>query len=192
MRQLEKPRAISAWLRCFLRHRFRLNNTMEFLRLTSLVVMLMCFLHGQVDAKQCVRFEDSPLRRCAAAGYNYTYPLPDGLSDRTTYYIVRLVNYLSDATVNCSVAQIAEVITCMSYAPKCVNADKDPVLPCRRVCSELLKRCSGAINEYVVDWMTQRCLVLPNATAESGKCFEPKQFDKHHNASSKGRFFTLG
>jgi len=140
-----------------------------------------------VQSKQCVRFQDSPLKACSAVGYNNTYALPEDLSDRTVSGIQRYLVSLSKQAENCSVIQMAESIMCMKYAPKCQNANKDPVLPCRRVCSELMKRCYDAVSPWTMDSLLAQCFVLLNDTTASGKCYEPKNFDKYYNPNIEGK-----
>jgi len=162
---------------------------MTSLKIFTLIVL--CWLFVCTQSKQCVRFQDSPLQICSAAGYNYTYPLPDDLSDYTISDSQRFLSYMTMQARNCSMVQMMESIACMKYAPKCEDANKDPVLPCRRVCSELMKRCYNMSYPWMMDYMMRQCYVLPNETAASGKCYEPKNFDKYYNPNTKGEKLTI-
>lgn len=162
---------------------------MTSLKIFTLIVL--CWLFVCTQSKQCVRFQDSPLQICSAAGYNYTYPLPDDLSDYTISDSQRFLSYMTMQARNCSMVQMMESIACMKYAPKCEDANKDPVLPCRRVCSELMKRCYNMSYPWMMDYMMRQCYVLPNETAASGKCYEPKNFDKYYNPNTKGENLTI-
>lgn len=144
-----------------------------------------------VQAQQCVRIADIPhVKDCTLAGYNYTFPLPDNLSRRSKWLIKFVANRLTKDMKNCSVAQIAETIGCALIAPNCQQGK--PLLPCRRVCSEFLKRCIDKVPAWYIDDLTGKCTLLPNETAASGKCYEPPQFtDEHHNTSHKGIYLNI-
>ncbi|KAK3747480.1 hypothetical protein QZH41_002158, partial [Actinostola sp. cb2023] len=106
-------------------------------------------------------------------------------------WISKFITYSFDDIANCSVGAIGETILCSAiFAPSCIEGQSKPRLPCRRVCSEYLKRCAATDDEDVdVNWanyLLGLCTLLPNSTASTGECLEPPGFEKYYNSSTTG------
>ncbi|EDO33570.1 predicted protein [Nematostella vectensis] len=140
-------------------------------------------------AQQCVQMKDkSYFAPCTAAGYTTTFPVPPNVSKRSLRWVGFYHKYLVNGVKNCSVAQIGEAIGCAMYAPYCREGSSEPLLPCRRICTEFLKRCEGSVPEWWIDDFIGRCVLLPDETAASGKCYEPPQFTDLHVTNGTGPF----
>ncbi|XP_032234287.2 uncharacterized protein LOC116616314 [Nematostella vectensis] len=136
----------------------------------------------------CIPLKGTPLEGCLFAGYNTTYSIPTSirLSDAAESRIRNFISALLKMITQCSAAQIGEVVFCSEFAPYCRETDDGPFLPCRRVCSEYLKRCEGTVGQYFLEFSVGMCSLLPNDTASSGKCYEPPGFDRYHNVTTTG------
>ncbi|KAL9963462.1 hypothetical protein ACROYT_G026973 [Oculina patagonica] len=75
---------------------------------------------------------------------------------------------------------------CSFFFPKCSAGKR--VLPCRRVCGELLKQCmnqmGNTFREVYVDFVLAECTLLPNENPSSNKCFEPPNFTTNDSVPS--------
>lgn len=155
--------------------------------------ILLVFLSTVVDLfnaqgpGKCVSLHKGPLSKCSLAGYNYSYPLPKDLSKRSLSSITSSVRYIMKTIQNCSIGGIAETMTCSFIAPNCKGSGEKPFLPCRRVCSEFLKRCENTIPDFLIDVLVALCTLLPNGTAADGTCYEPPKFHYHYNSTSMGK-----
>jgi hypothetical protein len=167
-------------------------SDMSLIFITCLVtIFLALFLFTSV-AQQCLSLPGSPFESCTVVGYNYTYAVPYELSDDLKDWLSSTFPYLlSITTTNCSAALMGETIMCALYAPSCIEGKPNPILPCQRVCSEFLKRCRSDIDPFWLEYYVGYCTLLPNKTASSGQCFEPRGFDQYYNASTKGRVFLI-
>jgi hypothetical protein len=151
------------------------------LSFTLCLVVLPVFSGPQ----QCVPLKDGPFEACNTSGYNHTFPIPRELSARSRQDLKRTVSYITYMVKNCSAGGIAETMSCAYLAPYCKAGDA--MLPCRRVCSEFLKRCGSVFPDFLIDVVVAMCTILPNSTYKEGKCYEPPDFLKYHNASSQGK-----
>ncbi|XP_048588155.1 uncharacterized protein LOC116611634 [Nematostella vectensis] len=151
------------------------------------LVTVFCF-HAIEATQTCRPMKDTIFEGCMSSGYNTTFPIPPNidLSGRAKSFVKYYINYFMRRMENCSVAAMGESVLCSMFAPYCRPQDSEPFLPCRRVCSEFLKRCVGDIDLSYLEYYVSSCTLLPNATADSGKCFEPQGFHYHYNASTKG------
>ncbi|XP_032227947.2 uncharacterized protein LOC116611633 [Nematostella vectensis] len=156
-----------------------------FIKLAAFAVCL-CSLYRCISGQTCAALPGTPLEGCMSAGYNKSFPLPSNLSKRSHTWIRNIVEFVTTRMQNCSVASVSETIACAVLAPNCRDGDPKPFLPCRRVCSEFLKRCNSRLPDYFVDLMIGMCSLLPNSTADTGMCYEPPQFDKHYNVTNLG------
>lgn len=156
---------------------------------SSLVIfsltLCLSFVPVFLASDKCVPLKGGPFEACSISGYNHTFPLPYELSSRSKKRIVETVKLVTKLVSNCSVASIAETMSCSYLAPYCKNGNT--VLPCRRVCSEFLKRCGSEFPPFLVDIAVAMCTILPNSNSSQGKCYEPPDFNKYHNASSEGK-----
>jgi len=134
---------------------------------------------------RCVPLLNTPLSQCSAAGYNDSYPVPKDLSKRSILSIKSNVRLIMKMIRNCSIGGIAESMVCSFIAPHCKGNGEKPFLPCRRVCSEFLKRCEETLPDFIIDMMISLCSILPNATERI--CYEPPNFHYHYNSSIMGK-----
>ena len=140
---------------------------------------------------QCISLVNGPFDICTKAGYNNTLPYPKELTEKTkndiARYLPRFINYWE----NCSAPTLATTMECAYIVPKCSQGKR--VYPCRRVCGELLKRCNtnlqmdddNVYREIYMDFVLATCVVLPNATASSNKCYEPPNFTTNNSVPSE-------
>ena len=157
--------------------------------------ILFCFYAGEATKaittdNQCISMNGGPFESCSMAGYNQTFPLPEKITNSQKKGMSRGLRVMLKAIKSCSQNNVADVMTCSVFAPKCVTGSPNPVLPCRRVCGEFLKQCETTLRRFHLDYMVGLCLILPNKTASSGTCFEPQNF--RTNDSVRGKTCLLG
>lgn len=133
------------------RKRYQLSLTC-----TSIVGLIMnliakvfssCILLGSVvtifcesnDGK-CTSLVGGPFDICTKAGYNNTLPLREEVTDKVLSDLAAYLPIFIRAWENCSSVELVAAMECSFYFPKC-NSEGMRVLPCRRVCGELLKHC---------------------------------------------------
>ena len=152
--------------------------------------ILFCFYAGEATKaittdNQCISMNGGPFESCSVAGYNQTFPLPKKITNTQKKGISLVLRWMLKAVENCSENNVADVMTCSMFAPKCVTGSPNPVLPCRRVCGEFLKQCETTLRRFHLDYMVGLCLILPNKTASSGTCFEPQNFRTNDSVRGK-------
>lgn len=162
-------------------------------------VFSSCILLGSVvtifcesnDGK-CTSLVGGPFDICTKAGYNNTLPLREEVTDKVLSDLAAYLPIFIRAWENCSSVELVATMECSFYFPKC-NSEGMRVLPCRRVCGELLKHClsysSQDFREILMNFLLVQCLSLPNETASSKKCFEPPNFTTNDSVPSK--YFIL-
>ncbi|XP_020600753.1 uncharacterized protein LOC110039917, partial [Orbicella faveolata] len=148
------------------------------------VVTIFC---ESSDGK-CISLLGGPFDTCTKAGYNNTLPLREEVTDSLLSDLSRYLPYFIRAWENCSSVELGAALECSFYFPKC-NSEGKRVLPCRRVCGELLKRClnhpgQADYREVLMNFVLAQCLSLPNETASSKKCFEPPNFASNDSVPS--------
>ena len=135
---------------------------------------------------QCASLNDGPFQSCTnISGYNETFVLPKKIPQSVADQMARSLQWFLKSLENCSENNVAEVMACSMFAPKCVTGSPNPVLPCRRVCGEFLKQCETTVSGFLVDYMVGICQVLPNKTASSGECLEPQDFRTNDSVRGK-------
>ena len=149
------------------------------------VVTIFC----EADDGKCIRLVGGPFDICTKAGYNNTLPLGEEVTDELLSALEAYLPYFITAWENCSSVELGAALECSFYFPKC-NSEGKRVLPCRRVCGELLKHClnhSGQedFREVVMNFVLAQCLSLPNETASSKKCLEPPNFTTNDSVPSE-------
>jgi len=148
------------------------------------VVTILCLSN---DGK-CISLVGGPFDICTKAGYNNTLPLREELTDKLKSDVAKYLPYYIRTWENCSSGDLAAALECSFYFPKC-NSEGKRVLPCRRVCGELLKNClnssSQDYREILMNFVLAQCLSLPNEAASSAKCFEPPNFSTNDSVPSK-------
>ena len=146
------------------------------------------FTYGQ----QCIPLKGSYAEKCGTLGaYNQTYKLPYEMSKEGKETMSEIISYVFEQMENCSVGAMGELLACTSMiAPSCTEGQGKHTLPCRRVCSEFLKRCvnTSDMMVHLTGYLLSLCTLLPNSTASSNKCLEPPGFDKYYNPTTTGKF----
>ena len=158
--------------------------------LGSVVTILCEFSDGKVG--KCSSLVGGPFDICTKAGYNNTLPLREEVTDKMLSDLATYLPYFIRAWENCSSVELGAVMECSFYFPKC-SSEGRRVLPCRRVCGELLKHClsysSQDYHEVLMNFVLVQCLSLPNETASTKTCFEPPNFTTNDSVPSK--YFAL-
>ena len=111
---------------------------------------------------------NSPFNICISAGYNFSFSLPEKLNKPEFEDV--LASALKTAIQiweKCADFNLVVTMECSSTFPKCGNGGKR-VLPCKRVCGELLKKClytdfrgSSFMQKYMEELLAL-CLSLPD------------------------------
>lgn len=163
-----------------------------------LAVLACCILSYSVliitcesnDAK-CVSLVNGPFDICTKAGYNNTLPFPKELTSELETGIAIFLADMIRSWRNCSPVDLAAAIECSFLFPKC-NSEGKTVLPCRRVCGELLKLCYNHTvqtgPEYLELFMNvilSECAILPDEKPSTRKCFEPPNFNTNDSVKSE-------
>lgn len=132
---------------------------------------------------QCKTFVEGPFRFCSAAGYNETFQFPPGLTKGKMEYVAnKLQSRIYRGLDGCANESLAWAMACSLMVPQCSKGQR--VLPCKRVCSEYLKKCEKRLPNFILEYSIPLCHVLPDKKASSGKCHEPPNF--RTNDSIKG------
>ncbi|XP_032227950.2 uncharacterized protein LOC116611635 [Nematostella vectensis] len=152
-------------------------------------VVFSYLVNNAIGEQQCIPLKDSLLEVCSFAGYNTTFPIPSDikLSEKSKQNVQGIISYMLQSTENCSVARSGESVICALIAPYCRPEGDKPFLPCRRVCSEFMKRCGVDPGNFWIDYFMAACSLFSNKTAESGECYEPDGFADYYNSSTTGK-----
>lgn len=155
------------------------------------VVMITC----ESNDGKCVSLVNGPFDICTKAGYNNTLPFPKKLTAELQTEIARFLAIIIHSWRNCSSLDLAAAFECSFLFPKC-NSEGKSVLPCKRVCGELLKQCYNhtiqtgpEFLEFFMNLILSECLTLPDEKPSTEKCFEPPNFNT--NDSVKGEYSIL-
>lgn len=147
------------------------------------VVTVFC---GPNDG-QCLSLVNGPFDICTNAGYNNTLPLPKELTEHLQNELAIFLSRVIAPWQNCSSLSLAAAMECSFFFPKCSKGKR--VLPCKRVCGELMKQCQKQLgNDYreiYMDFVLAECLMLPDEKASSDTCFEPPKFTTNDSVPSK-------
>ena len=131
------------------------------------------------SAQTCQRLDHNLFPSCINIGHNQTFTFP---LDVDWTAISTVLQWYRNQTSNCSISQSApNAVDCALLLPLCREGRKDPLLPCRRVCTEMVLGCSEAISQDGLEYLASLCTILPNVTAETGECFEPANFTPTQN-----------
>ena len=151
------------------------------------VVIIIC----ESNEGKCVSLVDGPFDICTKAGYNNTLPFPKELTAELQTELAGLLAFLIYSWRNCSSVDLAAALECSFLFPKC-SAEGRMVLPCRRVCGELLKQCynhtvqTGPESvEISMNIILSECLALPDEKPSTKKCFEPPNFSTNDSVKSE-------
>ena len=148
------------------------------------VVTIVC----ESNDGKCTSLVGGPFDICTKPGYNNTLPFREEVTDKLLSDLATYLPYFIRTWEDCSSVELGATLECSFYFPKC-NSEGKRMLPCRRVCGELLKRClnhSGEdYREVLMNFVLAQCLSLPNETANSKKCFEPPNFSSNDGIPSK-------
>lgn len=140
---------------------------------------------------QCTSLVNGPFDICTKAGYNDTLPFPKALTEQLKTELAVFLPRVIKPWLNCSSWSLAATMECSFFFPKCSTGKR--VLPCRRVCGELLKQCMNQVGndrrEIFMNFLLAECMLLPNEKASSDKCFEPPNFTTNDSVPSK--FFIM-
>ena len=138
-----------------------------------------------VLAQTCERLDPELFPSCVNIGHNQTFKLPSYVDKERLSEILKWMNmYRSDCSVSLSAAN---AVDCALFLPLCVEGRKTALSPCHRVCAEMVLGCSNteAMSLRATEFLGAWCSVLPNLTAASGECFEPKNFKLTVNQNGK-------
>ena len=130
-------------------------------------IFIAVFCESSVDGK-CKSLVNSPLNICISAGYNFSFSLPERLN-KPEFESVLASALKTDVQKweKCADLNLVVTMECSTTFPKCGNGGKR-VLPCKRVCGELLKKClysdfrgSSFMQKYMEELLAL-CLSLPD------------------------------
>ena len=155
---------------------------------------LLCsvvIISSESNDGKCVSLVNGPFDICTRAGYNNTLIFPKELTAEWQTEIAVYLALIIRPWENCSSLELAAALECSFLFPKC-NSEGKPVLPCRRVCGELLKQCYNQTiqrgSEYLeifMNGMLSECLNLPDENPSTKKCFEPPNFTTNDTVKSE-------
>lgn len=129
-----------------------------------------------VSAQRCEKLDPELFPSCVNIGHNQTFKIPSHIDKERISDVLRWINkYRSNCSVSISAAN---AVDCAFFLPLCEEGRKTPLFPCRRVCAEMVLGCSktASMSLQETEFLGAWCSVLPNLTAASGECFEPKNF----------------
>lgn len=168
--------------------------SVAFLCCISLCSILMAvFCESSADGK-CKSLVNSPFNICISAGYNFSFSLPERINKPEFEDV--LANALKTSMKiwgKCAGFNLVVTMECSTTFPKCGNGGKR-VLPCKRVCGELLKKYLYADfhrSSFIYNYMEELlalCLSLPDEEPRDEKCVEPPNFRTNESIPSKYGF----
>ena len=151
------------------------------------------FCESSADGR-CKSLVNSPFNICTSAGYNFSFSLPERLNKPEFEDV--LASALKTAVQiweKCADLNLVVTMECSTTFPKCGNGGKR-VLPCKRVCGELLKKClytdfrgSNFMQKYMEELLAL-CLSLPDEEPSDEKCVEPPNFGTNDSTPSKYQY----
>lgn len=171
-------------------HACKMNLHLAIFAYCTLLCSVVIISSGSNDGK-CVSLVNGPFDICTRAGYNNTLSFPKELTAEWQSEIAVFLALIISPWENCSSVELAAALECSFLFPKC-NSEGKPVLPCRRVCGELLKQCYNQTiqtgPEYLeifMNGMLSECLNLPDENPSTKKCFEPPNFTTNDTVKSE-------
>ena len=174
-------------------HACKMNLHLVILSCCSLLCNVAKISCESNDGK-CVSLVNGPFDICTKAGYNNTLPFPKELTAELQTEIAVFLSLVIPHWKNCSSVELAAALECSFLFPKC-NSEGRPVLPCRRVCGELLKHCYNQTVqtgpdylEIIMNVILSECLTLPDENPSTKKCFEPPNFTTNDTVKSEYSF----
>lgn len=160
-----------------------------FIKIRALLICslgVLTVVHGESIEGKCVSLSNGHFDFCTKGGYNSTLSFPKEFTAERQAQMAEFLMFIIEQWRNCTTTSLATAMECSFFLPKC-SSEGTRVYPCRRVCGELLKQCqkdTGEFRELYMDLFLASCLILPNETASSEKCFEPPGFSPNNNVSS--------
>ena len=162
---------------------------MQFVSAALLSCILLCSVFVSVFCEsndgKCESVVNGPFDICTTAG-NYTLPIPKKITTSEKTEFGWFIKSMITAWNNCSKYNVAAVIQCSYWFPKCSSGKR--VLPCRRVCGEFLKQCMNKVSDHsdvYLDYTLSLCLSLPDEIPSDDKCLEPPNFSTDESVPSE-------
>ena len=162
---------------------------MFWLLLHVLFYLLSCVLMIMSKAQTCEKLDPELFSPCVNIGHGQTFKMPSFVDKNRLSKIIRLA---TNFRLNCTAPlNVSLAVQCSIFVPLCKEGRKSPFPLCRRVCVEMVHGCSKTISQLEKDNFGPWCNVLPDLTAASGECFEPKNFKPTINQSGKFTMFSI-
>lgn len=137
----------------------------------SFCLFFLAVSHGQ---EQCQKLDPSLFPHCIKAGIDATIRIPSKQS-KELIFKSNLTRRTIDELKRCSKSM--DFLVCSVTTPQCIEGKDGPILPCRRVCTDVLRGCDvQGIRRGDIEWLKGLCKLLPDEDPTSGKCIEPKDF----------------
>ncbi|KAK3747490.1 hypothetical protein QZH41_011363 [Actinostola sp. cb2023] len=135
------------------------------------------FFTVYTQGKICEKLDSALFSTCVNAGLNTTIV---GTSNPGKDVII---SSLTGQTITelgrCS--PFIDFMICSVSVPKCIEGVYQPILPCRRVCEDVVRGCDvHRVRNGNVEWLKGLCKLLPDEDSKSVKCIEPKGFKPLH------------
>lgn len=151
--------------------RRKITRKIKFLFFVIFSFASLAVSYGQ---KQCQKLDPKLFPRCIKSGIDSTIRMP---SNQTKELIFKsnLTQRTIDELSPCSTHM--GFLVCSVTVPQCNEGTDGPILPCRRVCTDVLRGCDvQGVKRGDVEWLKGLCKILPNENPNTGRCIEPKDF----------------
>lgn len=148
-------------------------------------VVLSVLTKSLAKPKSCMKLDSELFAPCVNIGHTHTFPLPPFIDLKKVS--AALHKFRDEITANCSAPDIlTDTVHCTMLLPLCVEGRELPLLPCRSVCINAVHGCRNAVKAYILNEVGAMCNLLPDSTAASKTCFEPKGYNiSVHNKTGK-------
>lgn len=144
-------------------------------------MILYISLLSVTQGKLCENLHPGLFATCVKAGINTTIAFTTFTSNPSSKKVI--ISSLTSQTINelqrCS--PYIGFLICSVSVPKCIEEVYNPILPCKRVCEDVVRGCDvHRIHNGDVEWLKGLCKILPDEDSKDAKCIEPSGFRPLH------------
>ena len=161
-------------IECNLNCSFHCRCTTVAVQLSALIAFCLV---GTARSQQCRTGNFNGSSLSSVCGYNNTVKFQHESHFNMS---LRRLAILIPRLESCS--KYSKLMLCSLDLPRCKEDLAGPYLPCKRVCDEYIKSCTGTLIKHGIYWWAPLCQLLPEVddprTTKGylGRCFEPPNF----------------
>ena len=148
-------------------------------RILIVILLLMLNVSDFAVSQHCQRLNKTLFPHCSKY-YNYTINLAKEKNvTQEDYSFGDIFAHVVAGHIAPNCSRATELMLCSWYAlPSCVEGVERPVLPCQKVCFQLLNKCGRNVESDGLEWMINICSLLPPDTDDPKQCIDLPQFTR--------------